>query len=104
LPDYDPAILVWKNMAPEMVPQILTEAANAFSSIPDDKFNRATIEDVFNITLIGGRKKGEVFWPIRVALSGQESSPDPIDIMEVLGKTESLKRITVATEKSKKLN
>ncbi len=37
--------------------------------------------------------KGEVLWPVRVALSGRERSPDPFTLMHVLGKRESLKRL-----------
>jgi hypothetical protein len=35
-----------------------------------------------------------------VALSGQASSPDPIEIMSVLGLEESLKRIDAAIRKA----
>jgi len=37
--------------------------------------------------------KGNVLWPLRVALSGQEKSVDPFTICFVLGKEEALKRI-----------
>ena len=40
--------------------------------------------------------KGAVLWPLRYALSGEEKSPDPFILMEVLGKDESLKRINAA--------
>jgi hypothetical protein len=33
---------------------------------------------------------------LRVALSGQQNSPDPIEIMSVLGRDESLRRIDAA--------
>ena len=44
---------------------------------------------------------GDVFWPIRVALSGLDKSPSPAEIMWVLGKEESLKRIKLAVDKLK---
>ncbi|MEK7162248.1 MAG: glutamate--tRNA ligase [Patescibacteria group bacterium] len=40
--------------------------------------------------------KGEVLWPLRAALSGRRASPGPFEIMEVLGKEESEKRIQYA--------
>lgn len=40
--------------------------------------------------------KGEVLWPLRVALTGRERSPDPFTCAYVLGKEETLKRITNA--------
>ncbi|MEK7464135.1 MAG: glutamate--tRNA ligase [Patescibacteria group bacterium] len=40
--------------------------------------------------------KGNVLWPMRYALSGREKSPDPFSISEILGKEETLKRLTFA--------
>lgn len=40
--------------------------------------------------------KGEVLWPLRFSLSGREQSADPFTIIGVLGKKESLKRLTTA--------
>ena len=45
------------------------------------------------IVLDGQFSNGDVFWPVRVALSGQENSPSPGELLWVLGKDESLKRI-----------
>ncbi len=43
--------------------------------------------------------RGLVYWPLRVALTGKEKSPDPVEISDVLGKKESLKRIEAAIKK-----
>jgi glutamyl/glutaminyl-tRNA synthetase len=40
--------------------------------------------------------KRTVFWPVRVALSGQQKSPDPITLMQVLGIEETEARIEAA--------
>lgn len=37
--------------------------------------------------------RGEVLWPLRYALSGRETSPDPFTIIYVVGKEESISRI-----------
>jgi len=42
---------------------------------------------------------GDVFWPLRVALSGLDKSPSPAEILWILGKKESLIRINKALEK-----
>ncbi len=42
--------------------------------------------------------RGDVLWPLRMSLTGQEKSPDPFTCASVLGKAESLKRIDVAIE------
>jgi len=39
---------------------------------------------------------GDVFWPVRVALSGQEKSPSPVELLLALGKDEAVKRIVEA--------
>jgi glutamyl-tRNA synthetase len=40
--------------------------------------------------------KGSVLWPLRVALSGKDRSPDPFTLLAVLGKEESIRRIQSA--------
>ena len=40
--------------------------------------------------------KGEVLWPLRIALSGKDKSPDPFILCELLGKEESISRINHA--------
>ncbi len=40
--------------------------------------------------------KGSLLWPLRVALSGREKSPDPFYLLSVIGKEESLTRIQKA--------
>lgn len=42
--------------------------------------------------------KGNVLWPLRYALSGQEKSPDPFILMSILGKDESIKRVKQVIE------
>ena len=47
-----------------------------------------------------GVKNGYVMWPIRTAVSGKQMTPaGATEIMEVLGKEESLKRIKKGIEK-----
>ena len=40
--------------------------------------------------------KGNVLWPVRYALTGALASPDPLTILEILGKEKSLKRLEKA--------
>lgn len=40
-----------------------------------------------------GKKNGEILWPLRVALSLQTASPDVFDLLALLGKQESLRRV-----------
>lgn len=40
--------------------------------------------------------RGEVLWPMRVALSGKQKSPDPFTLAEILGKEKTLARLNTA--------
>lgn len=42
--------------------------------------------------------KGELLWPLRVALTGQERSPDPFTCAYVIGKEATLERVTNAID------
>ena len=47
-----------------------------------------------------GYKNGYVMWPLRTAVSGKQSTPGgATELMEVLGKEESLRRIRLGIEK-----
>jgi len=91
LPDYPANLLIW-DKTPEK--RILE---NLRSILP-------LLDDFSNINnkimaLAESRGRGEVFWPLRVALSGQTASPGPFEILGVLGHDESLKRIKIAIQK-----
>ena len=46
-----------------------------------------------------GCKNGQILWPIRIAMSGKQTTPcGASEMMEVLGKEESLKRLRAAIE------
>ena len=73
----------------------LEEIRRIISQIPDNAFNAEGIKDaLWNFATEKGR--GNVLWPLRVALSGKERSPDPFSIAAALGKEESLNRLSHA--------
>lgn len=45
---------------------------------------------------------GDVFWPVRVALSGAEASPAPEELLFILGKEQSLERLKQAHKELQK--
>ena len=61
-------------------------------------FSQKTLEDRL-MPLTEKYGTGEFLWPLRVALTGQKASPGPFEIMEVLGKEKTLKRIKQAINK-----
>ena len=49
-----------------------------------------------------GCKNGYALWPVRTAVSGKQMTPaGATEIMEILGKEESLRRIRIGIEKLK---
>ncbi|MBU2101329.1 glutamate--tRNA ligase [Patescibacteria group bacterium] len=97
LPDYEPATLRWQDMNFGEVELNL----NKMKDVVNEAENDIKKKDIENKILeeIGEGSKGEMLWPLRIALSGQENSPSPFEIIEALGKKESLKRINLALQK-----
>ena len=51
-----------------------------------------------------GYKNGYVLWPLRTAVSGKQMTPGgATELMEILGKEESLRRIQTGIDKLSKL-
>lgn len=63
--------------------------------ILEEKLRKVVKEEKLN--------NGDVFWPVRAALSGREASPSPIELLWALGKNESLKRLNKALKLLKML-
>jgi glutamyl-tRNA synthetase len=99
LEDYDKNILIWKNSNIEKTKEVLEKIYDAFLKIEKDNFHNAVILNKLNDLIAKGYSRGDVFWPLRVSLSGQVASPDPLEIIEVLGKEETLHRIKIALNK-----
>ncbi len=98
LPDYDASALKWKEMTNKQISDNLTLLANEIEKISETGFNKNIFEANI-LTLADTLGRGELLWPLRAALSGKLASPGPFDIMEALGKDETLKRIKVAIKK-----
>ncbi len=89
-PEYQAALLSWKGATNEQTKQALEAVQGHLRNFTEDKEElRRNLEEL--AVRIGN--KGLVFWPLRVALTGREASPDPIDIAFVLGRDEALKRV-----------
>lgn len=72
----------------------LTETARLIEAAPDSENSEDWKMHIFPYAEKEG--KGEVLWPLRVALSGKDRSPDPFSLLAFLGKEESLRRIATA--------
>lgn len=95
-------MLLWKkNPSREEAREHLVAVRKIFDDIPeipdnsDQAFDAASVKAAL-WPYAEAKGKGDVLWPLRVSLSGQEKSPDPFIIAEILGKQESQKRIDAA--------
>ncbi len=97
LPEYPATLLIWKETPKEIVIKNLEDAEGIIAAAPEKKLVAAELESqLFEMANRTGR--GEFLWPLRVALSGREASPGPLELIEVLGKEEALRRIHHALE------
>jgi nondiscriminating glutamyl-tRNA synthetase len=100
VPEYEPKLLIWKDSSTlKEVSDVLSGTHVVIAGIAAEDFTRETLTACLPL-IVGNKSRGVVLWPLRVALSGQANSPDPIEIMSVIGRDESLKRIDVAIKKT----
>ena len=98
--DYNPAILVWNKMEPGQVEDNLVKIRDLLNNIPKTRFKAKNILKSLK-NLAQDKGTGEIFWPLRVCLSGRKASPPPENIAEILGRQKTLERINQAVEKLK---
>lgn len=101
LPDYDLAMYTHKKMKTnaETSLAVLQEVLPILEQ-QEDYSNDALYQTLSNYIGEKGYKNGYVLWPIRTAVSGKQMTPaGATEIMEILGKEESLARIRTGIEK-----
>ena len=101
LSDYDISLYTHKKMKTnaasslEVLKELLPilEAQDSFS-------NDALFAAIKSYVQEKGYKNGYVLWPVRIAVSGKQTTPaGATEIMEILGKEESIARIRAAIAK-----
>ena len=104
LPEYDVAMYTHKKMKTNAQTslEVLQEILPVLEA-QEDYSNDALYQTLLKYVEQKGCKNGYVMWPIRTALSGKQMTPaGATEILEVLGKEESLARIDKAIEKLSK--
>lgn len=95
LPKYDPEMYCHKKMktTKETSLEVLKELLPVLEA-QEDYSNDALYQTLLGYVEKKGCKNGYVMWPVRTAVSGKQMTPaGATEIMEILGKEESLKRI-----------
>lgn len=100
IPKYNPNLLIWRDMMFKDVIISLKISRDALMEINDENFTLKNLENILlqEAARAKNKDRGRLLWPLRVTLTGLETSPSPFEILEILGKKESLKRIDVALE------
>lgn len=96
---YDKELLRWKNMSDEDLKNNLEKSKNILENISDSDWTKENLEKI--LLEAAGDKRGELLWPLRVALTGEKKSPSPFEVAWALGKAETLSRIKKALDKAK---
>ncbi len=100
--DYPKEMLIFKKSDLEKTKTGLNISFAFLNDLAENAWQEEKLkEDLNNLIAQNNLTAGDVFWPIRVALSGQDKSPSPTEILETLGKEESLKRMQLAVDKLK---
>lgn len=99
-PKINAKMLVFGKSTKESTLKGLEATQEAFSSLSEGTWQKMEIGDfeaiLMKVVESEDLSNGDVFWPVRVALSGREKSPSPAELLWVFGKEEALKRIEQA--------
>ncbi|MGN8800028.1 glutamate--tRNA ligase [Candidatus Merdisoma sp. HCP28S3_D10] len=101
VPEYDSAIYAHKKMktSVESSLEVLKELLPILEE-QEDYSNDGLYTRLLKYVEEKGCKNGYVLWPIRIAVSGKQMTPcGATELMEVIGKEETLKRVRAAIEK-----
>ncbi len=96
-PVYETELLKWKN--DNTVTAALPRLQNASELLATADFSSPETIKTSLLPYAETEGKGEVFWPMRIALSGKAQSPDPFTIAYIIGRTATLERIATACDK-----
>jgi glutamyl-tRNA synthetase len=104
VPEYDESLYVHKKMKTtvELSCDVLTKVLPYLEGLTDYS-NDALYAALIAFAKDNGLKNGQVMWPIRTALSGKAMTPGgATQLMELLGKEESIARVRAAVNKLQK--
>jgi len=100
--DYEAGLLIFKKSNKEATLKGLSLVVDLLKDVEDRDWTNQELQ--MQLGLIVERNEltnGDLFWPVRVALSGEEKSPSPVELLVAVGKEEILKRIEKAIKKLK---
>jgi nondiscriminating glutamyl-tRNA synthetase len=104
--EYDKNLLKWGEMMDKKIEVSLDKSEKILSKIKTiEEWNKENLENVlipeaekFAKELSKAGDRGYLLWPLRVSLTGKQSSAGPFEIAEILGKEKTIKRIIRARD------
>jgi glutamyl-tRNA synthetase len=96
---YESELLVWKKSTKEETREKFSKLREYLELKSEQDWTKEKLEaDTLEWIKNQGYGVGDILWPMRVALSGQQNSPGPFEIASVIGKTRTLERISRGIE------
>jgi len=96
-PEYSVDVLVFGKSDHQKTVTGLRASLSVLGDFPESKWSADYLnKSLADVVHENNLSNGDVFWPIRAALSGLKTSPSPTELLSVLGKKESLERIEKA--------
>ena len=93
-PEINPTLLLWNGkLTKENTKKHFEWVSDALKNTSDSEFETPEKIKAVIFDYATEQGRGDVLWPLRVALSGKEKSPDPFTLLHILGKEESIKRV-----------
>jgi len=97
--DYKKELLSWKEMGEQEIKESLEKTKGLLFEVEENTWGKEKLEEVLMKEAETMGDRGNLLWPLRVALTGKKASAGPFEVALVLGKEKTLKRIEQAKVK-----
>lgn len=94
-PDINTLGLTYKDTPSEVTKGNLENVFSILSNLTEGEFTKEIIKDSI-MQALDPKDRGSTLHPMRFALSGLDKSPDPFILADILGKSETLERLSIA--------
>ncbi len=96
---YPASMLIWKKSTQHATKDILEKLITKIVQYQHSEFIATELQEYLMAWIDeADLGRGDVLWPMRVALTGREHSPGPFDVAAVIGKDETIRRLTTARD------
>jgi glutamyl/glutaminyl-tRNA synthetase len=102
-PQYEGREVPWKETSVTETKEHLKYIKNAIIAMQEEDLSLEKLRGcIMGYATEKGR--GAVLWPLRYALSGKEQSPDPFVLATILGKGETIQRLSYAEQQLQEIS